>query len=172
MEYVLVSACLLGSPVRYDGGHKRLNNPLLEQWVSDGRVVSLCPELAGGLPVPRRPAELEAGSQGFHVLAGQAKVIDSNKADLSKAFVAGAHLSLQLAKRMNIRVAVLKDSSPSCGTNFIYDGTFSKIKVPGMGVTSALLESHGIKVFSEDAILEAEKYILHLECPGGDTGAQ
>ena len=142
-----MSACLLGQPVRYDGrssGHP----DLLQLWQQQGRVVPLCPEVAGGLPTPRPPAEIPGG-QGGAVLDGEARVVTVQGEDVSAAFLAGARLALELVRRHGIRVAVLKSGSPSCGNRQVYDGTFSGCKIDGEGVTSALLRREGVQVFSE-----------------------
>ena len=159
MRYVLVSACLLGAPVRFDGGHKRSGSEILASWIAERRVVAVCPEVAAGLPTPRMPAEISGGAGGSEVLAGRAKVIDARHEDVFKTFVAGAHLALALARRMNIRVAVLKEGSPSCGTGFVYDGSFSGTRVRAQGVSAALLEQHGIRVFGEEAFEQAHAYL-------------
>lgn len=163
MELVLVSSCLLGSPVRYDGTHKRPNSTVLQLWMTEGRVVSVCPEVAGGLPVPRHPAEITAGSGGDAVLAGLAKVIDSGASDITAEFTSGARYALQQARTHHIRMAVLKEGSPSCGARFIYDGTFSGARVRQRGVTAAILENAGVRVFSEEQLEEASEYLRALE---------
>ncbi|MBH3357543.1 Uncharacterized conserved protein YbbK, DUF523 family [Pseudomonas guariconensis] len=152
---VLVSACLLGQPVRYDGrdsGHP----DLLQRWQAEGRVVPLCPEVAGGLPTPRPPAEIPGG-QGAAVLDGQAQVVTVTGLDVSEAFLAGARQALALVREHSIRVAVLKAGSPSCGNRLTYDGTFSGVKVPGEGVTTALLRREGVLVFSELELEDAQR---------------
>ena len=152
---VLVSACLLGQPVRYDGrssGHP----DLLQLWQQQGRVVPLCPEVAGGLPTPRPPAEIPGG-QGGAVLDGEARVVTVQGEDVSAEFLAGARLALELVRRHGIRVAVLKSGSPSCGNRKVYDGTFSGSKIDGEGVTSALLRREGVQVFSELELEEAAR---------------
>ncbi|MCU1721901.1 DUF523 domain-containing protein [Pseudomonas sp. 5P_5.1_Bac1] len=152
---VLVSACLLGQPVRYDGrasGHP----DVLQAWQREGRVVPLCPEVAGGLPTPRPPAEIPGG-QGGAVLDGEAQVVTIVGEDVSAAFLAGARLALELVRRHGIRVAVLKSGSPSCGNRLVYDGTFSGSKISGEGVTSALLRREGVLVFSELELDEAAR---------------
>lgn len=161
-NYVLVSACLLGSPVRYNGADKRSDNPVLRRWQAEGRVISVCPEVAGGLPVPRPPAEMEGGAGGGRVLSGQIRVVGPEGRDVSAAFVRGAESALQLAQRHRIKLAVLKEGSPSCGSGYVYDGTFSGVRRPELGVTSALLEANGIKVFSELQWAEAEAYLQQL----------
>lgn len=152
---VLVSACLLGQPVRYDGrasGHP----DLLQQWQAEGRVVPLCPEVAGGLPTPRPPAEIPGG-QGSAVLDGDTQVLTVTGEDVSAAFLAGARLALELVRRHGIRVAVLKSGSPSCGNRLTYDGTFRGVKVAGEGVTTALLRRAGVQVFSELELDQAQR---------------
>jgi len=106
--------------------------------------------------VPRPAAEITQGAGGAKVLQGLAKVMDTDGRDVSAAFLAGARQALQLARQHGIRVAVLKQGSPSCGSGYIYDGTFTGVKTAGQGVTAALLESAGIKVFSEHQLAEAD----------------
>ena len=112
---VLVSACLLGELVRHDGRHKRIAHPILQRWLDERLVVPVCPEIAGGLPVPRPAAEIERGAGGQAVLDGAARVRDVHGADVTPAFVAGAQQALALARASGARVAVLKARSPSCG---------------------------------------------------------
>ena len=152
---VLVSRCLLGHRVRYDGG---ASGPYaqLAQWQAEGRVIALCPEVAGGLPTPRAAAEIPGG-QGVEVLAGKAAVITTEGEDVTEAFVSGAHQALALVERHGIRLAILKANSPSCGNRLTYDGSFSGVKVEGQGVTAALLTRAGVQVFSELELEEAAK---------------
>lgn len=163
MQYVLVSACLLGRPVRYDGSHKHVAHDVLAAWLRAGRVVAVCPETAAGLPVPRPPAEVVGQGGGAAVLAGHARVMDAQGGDVSAAFVEGAAQALRQARQQGIRLAVLKQDSPSCGTGTIYDGAFAGNRVAGLGVTAALLESAGIRVFSEDQFPQADAYLRLLE---------
>ena len=160
---VLVSACLLGEPVRHDGRDKWCADAVLHRWRMEGRMVGFCPELAGGLSVPRPPAEIEEGRGGSAVLAGLARVRTNLGADVSAQFIAGAQQALALAHRHQIRMAVLKESSPSCGSGRIYDGQFSGTAVTDSGVTTALLRSHGIRVFSELELAAAEVYLRGLD---------
>ncbi|WP_434767051.1 DUF523 domain-containing protein [Pseudomonas triticicola] len=161
MEKILVSRCLLGHRVRYDGG---ASGPfdLLEQWTEEGRVVSLCPEVAGGLPTPRAAAEIPGG-QGGEVLDGTAAVITTEGEDVTAQFLEGARQALELVQKHGIRVAVLKANSPSCGNLLTYDGTFSGVKVNGEGVTAALLKRHGVRVFSELELAEAAVTLAALD---------
>jgi uncharacterized protein YbbK (DUF523 family) len=164
MEKVLVSACLLGEPVRHNGAHKRSDDQILQRWIQEGRVVAVCPEIAGGLPVPRPAAEIAGGANGCSVLAGEASVIDVNARDVSHHFLSGANIALQTARAHGIRVAILKEGSPSCGSTFTYDGTFTSTRVPGnKGVTATLLQQEGIHVFSEAQLAEAEECLRQLE---------
>jgi uncharacterized protein YbbK (DUF523 family) len=155
---VLVSACLLGQPVRYDGGARACRHPVLARWVAEGRVVPFCPEMAAGMTAPRPAAEISAGADGADVLAGQAKVLDADGEDLTAWFIAGARLALERAMVAGARVAVLKEGSPSCGTRVIGDGTFSSTRKPGTGVAAALLARAGIRAFSEDQLEEADVF--------------
>ncbi|MCG6573117.1 DUF523 domain-containing protein [Pseudomonas sp. AF32] len=160
MEKILVSRCLLGHRVRYDGG---ASGPfdVLQQWLDEGRVVPLCPEVAGGLPTPRAPAEI-AGGQGVRVLDGEVAVVTADGEDVSAQFLSGAHQALDQVREHGIRIAVLKANSPSCGNLLTYDGTFSGVKVRGEGVTAALLKRHGVKVFSELQLPEAAAALMAL----------
>jgi len=153
MEKILVSRCLLGHRVRYDGGASGPFDPL-QHWLDEGRVVPLCPEVAGGLPTPRPAAEIPGG-QGARVLDGNAAVITTEGEDVSAQFLSGAYQALALVREHDIRIAVLKANSPSCGNLLTYDGTFSGVKVSGEGVTAALLKRNGVRVFSELELAEA-----------------
>ena len=166
MRFVLVSACLLGSPVRYNGSHQLSGSGVLQRWLSEGRVIAVCPEVSGGFPVPRPPAEIAGGAGGAKVLAGLAKVFDPYANDISNAFVNGARNALQHVQLNSVRLAVLKEGSPSCGSSYIYDGSFTGVKVPEMGVTAALLVSYGVNVFSEEQFEEADAFLRELETSG------
>jgi len=161
MEKILVSACLLGEKVRYHGGDAACDHPSLRRWFDEGRLVAVCPERDGGLPTPRPPAELVAAGAG--VVARLAVVRTSTGADVTDAFLRGAEIALDAVKRHRIRIAVLKDGSPSCGSSFVYDGTFSGTRAAGLGVTAALLESHGVRVFDERSIDDAHAFLEQLE---------
>lgn len=161
MEKLLVSRCLLGHKVRYDGGaHGPFD--LLQQWQDEGRIVALCPEVAGGLPTPRPPAEIPGG-QGMLVLDGVRPVLTHTGEEVTAAFVAGAEIALRLVQQQGLRVAVLKARSPSCGNQQTYDGNFSGTLVDGEGVTAALLRRHGVKVFNETQLAEAAAELARLE---------
>ena len=144
MDKVLVSSCLLGNEVRYDGGHQKINNHHLTRWQNEGRLIAVCPEVEGGLGIPRVPAEIQLDK----------RMINRDGLDVTEAFETGASRALALCLTHKIKYALLKESSPSCGRNFIYDGSFSNRKVKGTGITSQLLLAHGIQVFSEGQIDE------------------
>ncbi|WP_242218216.1 DUF523 domain-containing protein [Shinella zoogloeoides] len=149
---ILISACLAGLPVRYDGAAKPLAHAAVERWRAQGRLVTLCPELAGGFQVPRPPAEIENGMNGDDVLDGRARVLEISGGDVSTAYVDGARIALDVAQQNGCRHALLIDGSPSCGSGFVYDGTFSGIRHAGQGVTAALLRRSGIAVYSDREI--------------------
>ncbi len=149
---ILISACLLGHAVRYDGKGKPLAHPAIERWREEGRLVTICPEMAGGMPVPRPPAEIEHAASGLDVLEGRARVVEITGADVTAEFLAGARKALAFAQEHGCPYALLIDGSPSCGSSEIYDGTFSGAKHAGNGVTAALLSQAGIAVFSQGDI--------------------
>ena len=122
MEKILISACLLGERVRYHGGDARLEHPILRRWQEEGRLVPLCPEVTGGLTTPRPAAEITVTPEGRRVLtaAGQ---------DVTGAFERGAEAAANACAAHGIRIAILKDGSPSCGSRSIYDGSFSGRRV-------------------------------------------
>jgi uncharacterized protein YbbK (DUF523 family) len=163
MEFVLVSACLMGEAVRFNGGDMRCDHDILQRWLREGRVVPVCPEVAGGLPVPRPRAEIADGAGGLKVLAGASRAYDSNGRDVTACLVSGAERALAQAGAKRIRVAILKEGSPSCGTGYIFDGSFTDRKVPGLGITATLLQQAGIHVFSEDQLAEADALLKMIE---------
>ncbi len=130
-------------------------------WESEGRLVPFCPELAAGFPVPRAPAEI-VGSTAAVVLHGRGRVKEDNGTDVTDMFVDGARLAAQRAGAEGCVLAVLTDGSPSCGTTYTYDGTFTGGTVEGMGVTAQLLHDHGLPVFPEDRIDEADHYLRSI----------
>lgn len=158
MEKILVSACLLGAPVRYNGTHAFVEDSVLATWQREGRLVAFCPEQYGGLPTPRPAAEI-VGGDGHAVLRRTARVVDQHHQDFTEAFVRGAQGALRLCQQQGIKGAVLKADSPSCGSHSIYDGQFAGNKTPGVGVTTALLQQHGIRVFHEHEIEAAVAWL-------------
>lgn len=161
MQKILVSRCLLGHRVRYDGG---AHGPydVLARWQAEGRIVALCPEVAGGLPTPRPAAEIPTG-QGAQVLDGLLPVISIEGEDFTAQFVSGAEQALVLVKQHSIRMALLKARSPSCGNIENYDGSFTGTKVAGEGVTAAQLMRAGVAVFNEEQLDAAMQRLAELE---------
>ncbi|MFM0284239.1 DUF523 domain-containing protein [Paraburkholderia sediminicola] len=159
MLKILVSACLAGHPVRYNGKAKPTHDAWLARWRDEGRLVTVCPEVAAGFPTPRPPAEIQLRRSGADVLTHQATIKDHIGTDVTALFIAGAHHALNRAKAENCRYALLADGSPSCGSTFIYDGAFSNQTHPATGVTVALLQQHGIRVFAESQIAELAEEI-------------
>lgn len=131
-----VSACLCGVCCRYDGKTKCI--PEIKKLYDDKKAVMVCPEVMGGMPVPRKPSEIVGDM-----------VIDSSGEDNTEYFLKGARAALEMCKKYNVKKAILKQNSPSCGTNHIYDGTFSGVLINGMGVTARLFAENGIEVSAE-----------------------
>jgi uncharacterized protein YbbK (DUF523 family) len=149
-ELYLVSACLLGVACRFDGKSNPV--PELNDVVTKGLAVPICPEVAGGLPTPRLPAEIEkaaAGLDGGAVIEGRTRIVRSDGVDVTPQFIKGAEAALALARRLGIGRAILKADSPSCGAGRIHEGRFEGKLVPGDGVTAALLKLNGIQVTTE-----------------------
>lgn len=161
VEKIIVSSCLLGRPVRYNGTAKLAGNEVLEQWQREGRIVSICPELTAGFAVPRPPAEIALEHSGKDVLEGCANVVESTGLDVTRLYIAGACATLALAREQSCRFALLTDGSPSCGSSFIYNGSFSGQRHSAAGVTASLLREHGIKVFSESQLNELQAILEH-----------
>ncbi|CDF58462.1 DUF523 domain-containing protein [Thermobrachium celere] len=144
---ILISACLLGLCCKYNGGDNK-NIKVLE-FIKKYPAIPVCPEQLGGLPTPRKPAEIKA-ENSKDVLDGNGKVINIEGQDVTDCFVKGAYETLKLAKIYDVKIAILKSKSPSCGCGFIYDGTFRGRLKEGNGITAELLIQNGIKVYSED----------------------
>lgn len=143
---VLCSACLLGFDCRYDGQDKRKRHVVAA--LAGKEIVPICPEVAGGLGVPRAPADL-AGGAGGAVLDGAARVVSHPGRDVTAAFVLGTELALDAARRYGAGVAVLKEGSPSCGTRrVVVDG----VSVAGRGVAAAALERAGLILLSDEEL--------------------
>ena len=136
---IAISACLLGTPCRYDGKSKEYKGiKELEQYYN---LIPICPECLGGLSTPRVPSEIVNG-----------KVINKEGFDNTLCFTNGAKKALTIYEDNNCAFAILKESSPSCGANWIYDGSFSGKKIKGMGICAKMFEEKGIKVYTEDDI--------------------
>ncbi len=136
---ILVSACLLGTPCRYDGASKPCPAVLALQEQYD--LLPICPEVMGGLPTPRTPSEI-IGS----------RVVMKSGRDVTENYRRGAEEALRIARENNCTLAILKEKSPSCGSGAIYDGSFSGTLTHGDGVAAALLKAHGIRVVGESEI--------------------
>ena len=136
---ILVSACLLGCPCRYDGKSKPNDAvlPLMEHHT----LIPICPEQMGGLATPRVPAERKDGG-----------VFTERGGDVTEQYRRGAEEALRLAQLYGCKYAILKERSPSCGNGQIYDGSFSRRLIEGDGVTAQLLKAHGITVLGESEV--------------------
>ncbi|MCL4430149.1 MAG: DUF523 domain-containing protein [Chloroflexi bacterium] len=139
----LVGACLIGVNCNFEA--KNWLNPQLQEEFGRGGLFPVCPEVLGGLPVPRVPAEIVGGG-GSDVLEGKAKVVNMEGVDVTSQFVKGATEVLKIAQAIGAKEALLTEKSPSCGCGLIFDGTFSDKFIAGDGVTAALLKKNGIKV--------------------------
>ena len=163
---ILISSCLLGEDVRYDGENSSLtlNNSstfqekeLFMDIICNNSIYSFCPEVSGGLGIPRNAAEITSIQKPF-------KVETNTGEDVTINFLMGAKNALDVCKKENIDIAVLKSKSPSCSNSEIYDGTFSGKLIKEMGLTAKLLEQNQIKVFNETQIIELAEH-LGMEIP-------
>jgi len=148
-EKLLISSCLYGQNVRYDGKNSILSNEILEKLNEKYDLIPFCPEVEGGLNIPRIPNEIQING----------KIIDKKGVENTKAFQKGAIKTLKLCQKESIRIALLKSKSPSCSNNFIYDGSFSKKLIKGNGVTSKLLKQNKIQVINEFEIISILKIL-------------
>lgn len=148
---ILVSSCLAGYEVRYNGSHSL--NKTVKQLLDENKATAVCPELLGGFSTPRQPAEI-LGGNGYDVLDGNAIVIDDSGSDVTDLYIKGAYLTLKKAIEVKATVVILKEYSPSCGSSMIYNGEFKNQRIVGNGVTTALLMRNGIEVFSEENLIE------------------
>ncbi|HAL09111.1 MAG TPA: DUF523 domain-containing protein [Staphylococcus sp.] len=143
---IVISACLVGEQVRYDGNHKL---DLFYKNLIDNKIaISVCPEILGGLQVPREPAEI-IGGDGYDVWNEQAKVVTVSGQDVTHQFKEGAKRALSIIKDLDAQTVILKSDSPSCGSTVIYDGTFTGNKKEGVGVTTALFKLNNVDVYDE-----------------------
>ena len=141
MDKILISKCLLGENVKYNGGNNKIENPVIEKWKKEGRLIPICPEVDGGLPTPRPPSEIQNNL-----------VINNCGCDVTEEFVSGAKIACEKAKSAGAKYALMKQGSPSCGSKMIYDGTFSKTKKAGLGIAAKMLTDMGIRIFDESEI--------------------
>lgn len=157
---LFMSACLVGQCCRYDAKNgTSIVNKNLHYMLNVGQVFVMCPECAGGLDVPRDPAEIEPGKTAADVLSGQGRVLTANGTDVTENYIAGAKRVLAKIQQLNLKIAVLKARSPSCGVHEVYDGTHSGKLIPGRGVTTELLVQNGIRIFDETEFDEALKQV-------------
>lgn len=140
----VVSACLTGICCRFDGGH-RLDERVIKLQ-EKGKVIPLCPEQLGGLPIPRPPAEI-VGGDGDDILNGRARVVDAEGKDVTPQFLKGAGKALKIIRESGAEKVIMKEKSPSCGVHKIYR---NGVIVPGKGVLTALLFREGIEVISNE----------------------
>ena len=140
-ERLLISACLLGSRCKYDGGDNALPEAALAALRERYALVPVCPETAGGLPVPREPCERRNG-----------RVVSCSGRDVTAQYEAGAETALALARRFGCRAALLKERSPSCGAGRIYDGAFRHALTVGDGVAAEALRAAGLALFGESDV--------------------
>ncbi|MEB7423345.1 DUF523 domain-containing protein [Mammaliicoccus sciuri] len=147
---IVISACLVGEKVRYDGNHKL--DLFYKNLIDEKKAISICPEILGGLQVPREPAEI-IGGDGYDVWNDQAKVMTVKGRDVTIQFKEGAKRALSIIKDLNANTVILKNDSPSCGSTVIYDGTFTGNKKEGVGVTTALFTLNDINVYDEKNFL-------------------
>lgn len=139
MERILISACLVGDNVKYNGGNNK--SPLIDKLLEKYELIPFCPEVEGGLKIPRSPSERKDD-----------RVINMEGQDVTFAYEKGAELAFNICLFLKIKKVILKDKSPSCGSKEIYDGSFTHKAIPGMGVTAEYLKEKGIAVYSEDEI--------------------
>ena len=144
MERILISACLVGDNVKYDGGNNK--NPLIDKLLEKYELVPFCPEVEGGLSIPRNPCEQKDD-----------RVINDLNEDKTEEFERGAELAFNICLFLKIKKAILKERSPSCGVHQVYDGSFSHKVIDGMGVTAKYLKEKGIVIYNEDEIPELLK---------------
>ncbi len=137
-EKLLVSACLIGENVKYNGKNNMID---LSELNEKYELIPFCPEVEGGLPIPRPPSEI--------ISRNPLKIINTSKEDVTHCFVQGANKALAVCKTLNIKKALLKENSPSCGKSFVYDGSFSKALRGGQGATASMLSKNSIEIFTE-----------------------
>lgn len=142
-EMILVSACLLGEKCKYSGESNYSQTVVDYLKTTGAEIVPVCPEVLGGLSTPRTPAEIRDG-----------RVVTKDGRDVTEEYIRGAEETLRLAQEKGCSRAVLKERSPSCGSGYIYDGTFSKTLIPGDGMTVRMLKEAGICIYGENGLPE------------------
>lgn len=154
----IISACLCGVNCKYNGKNN-LNERCLKLF-KKGKAVLVCPEQLGGLTTPRKPAEIVLSESKD---SNDKKILNNNGEDVTEQFLRGAEETLKIAKELGVKKAILKEGSPSCGANYIYDGTFTGNKIKGKGVTAELLEKEGIAVFSDEDLEINNDKLVYLD---------
>tara|TARA_B100000809_G_scaffold140540_1_gene138079 strand:+ start:567 stop:1043 length:477 start_codon:yes stop_codon:yes gene_type:complete len=154
---ILISACLLGKNCRYNGGHSQLTE--LEE--IDVEWIPVCPEESGGLGTPRPSAEMQENAET--ILNGKGKIITNKGKNVTSEFIQGAEKSLQLGLGAEVKIAVLKSKSPSCGIGKIYDGSFTKSLKIGNGIFAHLCHKNDIACISSDNIHQIKKTLAKLK---------
>lgn len=155
-KYV-VSACLAGINCTYKKGNNI--NACIKKLVDDERAITVCPEVMGGLSSPRQPCEI-IGGDGYDVLDKKTSVKQKTGKDVTQNLIIGSKKTLKIAKKHNIRHAIFKSRSPSCGKGCIYDGTFTESTIRGDGVATAYLRRNGIAIKTEEEYRCQAKSIL------------
>jgi len=154
---IIVSACLLGLNTKYDGTSNA--HALIQKYSSLGKFIPVCPEELGGLPTPRSPVEIVEGT-GQDVLLGRSVVQGEQGEVVTPQFIHGATEVLKIVRMSKVSAAILKERSPSCGVNHIYNGSFTHRIKSGQGVTAAILKEHNIPIYSEEGLTEAQLVAL------------
>lgn len=157
MKKILVSGCLYGWIVRYDGGDTSCEEPLFLKWKEEGRLVPVCSEILGGLTVPRSPCQ-----------RNKDRIVNELGEDVTSEFTKGAEETVRIAKEQDVVCCIMKQRSPSCGSKVIYDGTFSGRRIPGQGIAVELLRNAGFPVFDETELDKVED-LLRQEDEGKNT---
>lgn len=146
---ILISSCLAGFNVRYDGSNAK--NELASWLVMHGQAITICPEIMSGFNTPRLPSEIVGGT-AKDVINRLAIVEENNGTDVTEQYIFGAQLVLKIVKEHHVVAAFLKDKSPSCGSCYVYNGTFTGKKIAGKGITAELLSQYGVSTFPDDKL--------------------
>ncbi|MDH5560928.1 MAG: DUF523 domain-containing protein [Deltaproteobacteria bacterium] len=147
MKKILVSACLLGQRVRHDAEVILMDDPYIGKLAEMGLLVPFCPEVEGGMGVPREPLEIKGDT--FWRSGSVTRVLNIKGEDLTSVILKGAEAGLDLVRKEKIGYGLLKDLSPSCGHSEVFDGSFSSTKIKGKGALASLLEKQGVMLFTE-----------------------
>ncbi|WP_269814560.1 DUF523 domain-containing protein [Amphritea pacifica] len=158
---ILISACLLGCKVRYDGRDNLIDNDFIRHLQQQGRLVPVCPEQEGGLPTPRAPAEIQ---DKFPL-----RITSTDGEDVTPQFLSGAEITLEIAQREGCCCALLKSRSPSCGNLEVYDGSFTGTLKAGSGATADELMRNGFPVYNERQLDQLIEFIELLDGCEPDT---